>query len=175
MSASARAPKTIEELHVALRLRHRADAEELIKIDTVKEIFRKYSNRCLSSGSTKLQLPDWKDVDEYLLEVRTSWPVRKMGKTVEEIATQDCSNKPYDLLFHASLFALRIMTFFGSDEGHKYDIILEERRVKCPQDVQYDRCIRIMDLLGFLVNQDREMKREREAKKEQEMKEGNWI
>ncbi|KAI1106383.1 hypothetical protein F4804DRAFT_41600 [Jackrogersella minutella] len=165
MSASAEAPKTIEDLQAVLRLKNKNNTEALVRADPVKEAFRKYSNRCLSSGSTRKQLPDWKDVDEYLLDMRMSHQVRRMGKTLKEVVSQDCMDKPYELLPHASMFALRIMVFLKSEKGEQYDIGLEKHAIRYSEDVSFDRCIRIMSLLGFLVNQNREMKRTREIKK----------
>ncbi|KAI1139906.1 hypothetical protein F5Y05DRAFT_335536 [Hypoxylon sp. FL0543] len=178
MSTSARAPKTIEELRDALRLKETREAEALVNFDPVKEAFRKYMNRCLSASSTTKQLPDWKDVDEYLLERRMSRQAREVGVELEKIVDEDCKNRPYELLPHASLFALRIMTFLKSKEGEVYDISLEDHAAGRWEDVQFDRCVRIMALLGFLVNQDR-MKKAEELSRDQEiqaiMKENNWI
>lgn len=162
-------PKTIEELQAALRLGSKSDAEALIKADPVTEAARMYLNRCLSSGSTRKQLPDWKHVDIYLQNKRMKVPVRG---TLEQEVAKDCTDKPYELLPHAGMFALRMMDFLISEKGEMYDIPLETDKIRYPRDVQFDRCIRIMDLLGFLVNQNREMKREREEKK---MKEDGWI
>ncbi|KAI0112775.1 hypothetical protein F4776DRAFT_667131 [Hypoxylon sp. NC0597] len=179
MSAPAQAPKTIDQLQASLRLQDKSKAEALIKAHPVREAFRKYMNRCLSAGSTKKQLPDWKEVDAYLLEKRMPRTGRVAGKVLEDIVAEDCVNKPYDLLPHASMFALRIMTFLKSEEGEAYDIRLEDHAVRRHGDIQFDRCKRIMKLLGFLVNQNLEMKRNRELEKDREiqgiMKENNWI
>nr|KAI1457915.1 hypothetical protein F4805DRAFT_160284 [Annulohypoxylon moriforme] len=181
MSAPTRAPKTIEQLQSALRLKDKSSAEALIKANPVTEAFRKYSNRCLSSGSTTKLLPDWKDIDDYLLDARTSRAVRRAGKTLKQVVEQDCVGKPYELVPHVSMFALRIMTFLKSQDGRAYDIPLETHAVRFSQDRQFDRCVRIMNLLGFLVNQSREKKANRaikvdsEGPKELEKPEGNWI
>ncbi|KAI1780751.1 hypothetical protein F4818DRAFT_435948 [Hypoxylon cercidicola] len=175
MSVPASAPKTIEQLQNTLRLKAKADAEALVKADHVTEAFRMYSNRCLSANSMKLLLPDWKDVDEYLMDKRTSRQVRYMGKTLEGAVTKECFDKPYGLVPHASLFALRIMTFLKSDKGEKYDIILEDRRIKHNSDLSFDRCKRIMALLGFLVHQGRERMRRLNAKRDREMRAAGYI
>ncbi|KAI1206146.1 uncharacterized protein F4807DRAFT_239132 [Annulohypoxylon truncatum] len=159
MSATDRAPKTIEQLRSALRLEDQSKAEALIQAEPVKEAYRKYANRCLSSSSTTKLLPDWKEVDEYLIELR----MRLGGKTLEEVVEQKCNEQRYELKPHVALFALRIMTFFKSEEGEVYDNPLELHRVRIKEDVSFDRCVRIMNLLGFLVNQNRERQAERAA------------
>ncbi|KAI0843611.1 hypothetical protein F5Y06DRAFT_291527 [Hypoxylon sp. FL0890] len=177
MSASAQAPKTIDELQAVLRLKEKSQAEALINADPVKEAFRMYMNRCLSASSARRQLPDWKDVDEYLLDKRMSAQARQMGRKLDEIVVEECKNKPYDLLPHATMFALRTMTFLKSQEGEVYDISLDRPTGRW-EYVSFDRCKRIMSLLGFLVNQDRDMKA-KELRKDQEMqaemKKNNWI
>ncbi|KAI1412310.1 hypothetical protein F5Y13DRAFT_45920 [Hypoxylon sp. FL1857] len=176
MSTSTQSPKTMMELQAALRLKYKSDAEALIKAEPVKEAFRKYMNRCLSSGSTTKQLPDWKDVHEHLMVSR---PARGIDKTLNEIIEQQCTDNPYELMPHVSMFALRIMEFIKSAEGEVFDISLEDHPTRRPGDVQFDRCRRIMDLLAFLVNQHREMKKKNtETKREpqiQEKPKGNWI
>ncbi|OTA88613.1 hypothetical protein M434DRAFT_122309 [Hypoxylon sp. CO27-5] len=179
MSAPAQAPKTMDQLQAALRLKDKSKAEALLKAHPVKEAFRKYMNRCLSSDSTKRELPDWKKVDEYLLDKRMSASARGAGKVMKEIVAKECMDKAYDPLPHASMFALRIMTFLKSEEGEAYDISLENHSIWHHREVQFDRCKRIMNLLGFLVNQNREMKRNRELKRDRQiqekMRENNWI
>ncbi|KAI0880102.1 uncharacterized protein GGS22DRAFT_99835 [Annulohypoxylon maeteangense] len=169
MSATAKAPKTIEQLQAALRLKDKSSAEALIKANAVTEAFRKYSNRCLSSGSTIKLLPDWKDVDGYVHDMHMSRAVRRAGKTLKQVVEQDCLAKPYELIPHAAMFALRIMTFLKSKDGEIYDVPLKDNARRSFQDLQFDRCVRIMNLLGFLVNQNRERKANRAVK------EGNWI
>ncbi|KAI2467465.1 hypothetical protein F4781DRAFT_308916 [Annulohypoxylon bovei var. microspora] len=171
MSASTRAPKTIEALRSALRLKDKNSIEALVTATPVTEAFRKYSNRCLSSGSTTKLLPDWKDVDEYLHDKRMSRGLRRKGKTLEEAVDQDCVDKPYELVPHASMFALRIMTFLKSERGEAYDISLEDHAIKHSEDPQFDRCVRIMHLLGFLVNQNRERRGNRVIKVDREGRE----
>ncbi|KAI1400717.1 hypothetical protein F4819DRAFT_359377 [Hypoxylon fuscum] len=175
MSVPGRAPRTIGELQAALRLKDETGAEALVKAAPVKEAFRMYMNRCLSSSSTKQQLADWKDVDEYLLDQRTSRLVRRMSKTLQQVVDDDCFNKPYDLVAHASLFALRIMTFLKSDKGEMYDISLEDHAIRRYEDISFDRCRRIVSLLGYLVHQNGKAKRKAEMKMDQEMKEKGWI
>lgn len=171
MSAPARAPSTIKELQSALRLKHRSDVEALTKSDYVKETFRMYANRCLSSGAIKKELPDWKDVDEYLLEKQTSWSVRSNSQSLEQAVTEESYNNPYDLLSHAALFALRMMTFLRG-KGKKYDVSLDY--ATCPEDVLFDRYMRILNLLGFMVSQNREMKSRTESNRGS-IVEWNWI
>ncbi|OTA98798.1 hypothetical protein M426DRAFT_17069 [Hypoxylon sp. CI-4A] len=175
MATSPQHPKTIDQLQRELRLKDRLQAQSLVRADAVKEAFRKYMNRCLSAISITKQLPDWKDVDEYLQEKRTSPHVRIMGRRVEELVERDCIDSPYELLYHASLFALRIMTFLRSKTGEKYDISQNHRSIKHNTDLKFDRCVRIMNLLGFLVNQHRETMTERQRKKDRQKKETSWI
>lgn len=162
-------PKTIEELQRVLRLRHRSDAEALIKEDAVKEAASLYFNRCLSSGSTVLQL-DWRDVQEYLDEkdvsCREGWSVRR---EVEE----DCRNDPYDIKPHAAMFIIQILDFFVSEEGKVYDIPLDPEEVRCYKHHILDASLRIIDLLGFLVTRSR--KTEKEAKRKVQEGGDGWF
>ncbi|KAI2602633.1 hypothetical protein GGR54DRAFT_653714 [Hypoxylon sp. NC1633] len=162
MSAPAKAPKTIEELQIALRLKQKSDAEALVKTDDVKEAYRKYANRCLSSGSTRQELPGWDEVDQYLMDTRLSGRLGRR-QTLEDVVAEDSYNRPHELLPHASLFALRIMAFLKSRKGRQYDVGPGTRRVGADEDLQFDRCVRIMALLAFLVHQSRESKRQREV------------
>ncbi|XXG97445.1 hypothetical protein Hte_003746 [Hypoxylon texense] len=175
MSVPASAPKTIEQLQTTLRLKTKADAEALVRSGPVADAFLKYINRCLSAGASKQLLPDWKEVDEYLLEKRLLRRVRIVGKTVEEVVTKETVQKPYDLVPHAALFALRIMTFLKSDKGEKYDVIMEESKIMYQADLSFDRCRRITALLGFLVHQSREATKKLNAKRDEQMKKAGFI
>ncbi|KAI4866551.1 hypothetical protein F4820DRAFT_245869 [Hypoxylon rubiginosum] len=175
MSVPASAPKTIEQLQNTLRLKTKADAEALVRTGPVADAFLMYLNRCLSSSAIKQQLPDWKDIDEYLTEKRLLRQKRIVGKTIEEVVTKESVDKPYDLVSHAALFALRIMTFLKSDKGEKYDASLEEHRIKHDADLSFDRCKRIMALLGFLVHQSREATKKLNAKRDKEMKKAGFV
>ncbi|KAK6955677.1 hypothetical protein Daesc_003320 [Daldinia eschscholtzii] len=169
-------PDTVKDLQVALRLKSYRYAEALVKVDDVREAFRLYMNRCLAAaGSLTRELPDWKEVDGYLQQLRLSFVVRSGQKTLREVVDEDCASKPYDLVPHVSMFALRIMDFLRTAEGSRYDVGLSPEVARHPDDVQFDRCIRILHLLGFLVNQDRELKRAREAEKIRDAIGDNWI
>ncbi|KAL7624606.1 hypothetical protein AAE478_006173 [Parahypoxylon ruwenzoriense] len=158
MSSSTRtSPKTIRELQGALRL-GKADAEALVKSEAVREAFRQYMNRCLSSGSATKKLPDWKEVDDYLHDKRISTRVRRGVKSVEAAVADDCFEQPYELLPHASLFALRVMKFLKSSKGKAYDVDPDESAVMRWQEVEFDLCVRVMNLLAFLVNWNRQMR-----------------
>ncbi|KAI1653661.1 hypothetical protein F4813DRAFT_247310 [Daldinia decipiens] len=171
----ARHPETVKSLQISLRLKTHRDAEALIEVDEVKEAFRLYMNRCLVATSMTKELPNWKDVDDYLQNLRTSSAVRNKAKTLREAVEEECKSAPYELLPHVSMFALRMMSFLITARGEVYDINLDAEIAKSPEDVQFDRCIRIMHLLGFLVNHDREMRRAREAEKTRQAIGDNWI
>ncbi|KAI1652306.1 uncharacterized protein F4817DRAFT_10336 [Daldinia loculata] len=171
----ARHPETVKSLQISLRLKSRRDAEALIEVDEVKEAFRLYMNRCLTAASMNRELPDWKNVDDYLQSLRTSSVVRNKVKTLKEAVEDECKSAPYELLPHVSMFALRIMSFLTTARGEVFDVILDAEIAKGPEDIQFDRCIRIMHLLGFLVNQDRETRRAREAEKTRQAIGHNWI
>ncbi|KAI1084898.1 hypothetical protein F5B20DRAFT_591925 [Whalleya microplaca] len=152
MSApSKNTPKTMEELQKCFRLKKKADAEALIKSDYVRECFRKYKNRCMSSGSVQKVLPDWKVVDEYLQDKLATRRVRR-GKTLEECITEECYYQPYELLPHVSLFVVTVTDFLKSSKGKQFDVSLQKYS---RQDAEFDRTMRVMSLLGFLVKQDR--------------------
>ncbi|KAI0010544.1 hypothetical protein F4779DRAFT_616512 [Xylariaceae sp. FL0662B] len=135
MSAPSKAPNTIEGLQESLRLTKKADVEALLKTNDIKEAFRQYRNRCLSSGSTKKLLPDWKAVDEYLQDKLTSRPVRR-GQPLEESVAQACHSHPYELIPHVSLFVLTVTDFLTSSTGKQFDVGLAKHS---PQDAEFDR------------------------------------
>ncbi|KAI1802356.1 hypothetical protein F4811DRAFT_405510 [Daldinia bambusicola] len=169
-------PDTVKDLQISLRLKSYRNAEALVQVDDVREAARLFMNRCLGvAGSLTTELPDWKDIDSYLQYVRLSFAVRRAQKTLAEAVDEDCKAKPYDLMPHAALFCLRIMDFLKTPEGAAYDVRLDPLVVRRPEDVQFDRCIRILHLLGFFVNQHRETRRAREAEKIREAIGDNWI
>ncbi|KAI0851944.1 hypothetical protein F5Y00DRAFT_203841 [Daldinia vernicosa] len=171
----ARHPETVKSLQISLRLKTQRDAEALLEVDEVKEAFRLYMNRCLSAASMTRELPDWKHVDDYLQNLRTSSVVRSKAKTLREAVEDECKSAPYELLPHVSMFALRIMSFLVTARGEAFDVNLDAEIAKSPEDIQFDRCIRIMHLLGFLVTRDREARRAREAEKTRQAIGHNWI
>ncbi|KAI0901361.1 hypothetical protein F4806DRAFT_451994 [Annulohypoxylon nitens] len=178
MAAPPNAPKTLQELQTALRLTSKNVAGELIKAFPVTEAYRKYANRCLSSGYTNKSLPDWKDVDEYIYDLRALRPPR--GKPLRETVKWHCNNKPFELLPHAALFSLRIVEFFMSEKGARFNVCLQSHKARFPVDRNFDLCKRIMNLLGFLVNQSRARKEKmaaelEEAKIRAGKGENNWI
>ncbi|KAI6087446.1 hypothetical protein F4821DRAFT_108356 [Hypoxylon rubiginosum] len=175
MSVPTSAPKTIPQLQNTLRLKTQADAEALIKALPVENAFRMYMNRCLSAGSTKQELPDWKDVDEYLQEKRILKRVRLRGQTLEDVVAKEAFEKPYDLVRHASLFALRVKAFLKSDRGEKYDVILDKSQIRQAQDLAFDRIRRIMALLGFLVHQSRERQKELNRRRDEQMRKAGFV
>ncbi|KAI1769134.1 hypothetical protein GGR53DRAFT_474598 [Hypoxylon sp. FL1150] len=178
MSLPTSAPRTIEHLQKALRLPTQADAEALVKALPVEEAFRMYANRCLSAGSASEEaLPDWKDVDAYLLEERMRKRVRLLGhlQTLEDVVAKEAFDRPYDRVRHASLFALRVMTFLKSDEGERYDVLPEKPRIKMAQDLAFDRAVRIMALLGYLVHRGRERRRELDRRRDEQMRKEGFV
>ncbi|KAI0181732.1 hypothetical protein GGR52DRAFT_53326 [Hypoxylon sp. FL1284] len=178
MTAPASAPKTIEQLQEAFRLATRADAEALADAGPVADAFRTYANRCLSSGTVSRQLPDWKDVDGYLTNRRMSPQVRRRATattTLEAVVEADCFDAPYDLVRHASLFALRVAAFLRSDAGEKYDVLIERSRIRRSEDLSFDRCRRIVALLGFCVNRSRERVRALNQRRDREMRAAGFI
>ncbi|KAI1471696.1 uncharacterized protein F4812DRAFT_188921 [Daldinia caldariorum] len=172
----AKHPDTVKDLQISLRLKSYRNAEALVQVHDVKEAARIFMNRCLgAAGSLTKELPDWKDVDNYMQHVRLSFAVRRAQKTLAQAVDEDCKVKPYDLMPHTALFCLRIMDFLRTAEGGAYDVCLDPLVVRRREDVQFDRCIRILHLLGFFVNQHRETKRAREAEKIREAIGDNWI
>ncbi|KAI1091180.1 hypothetical protein F5B19DRAFT_287225 [Rostrohypoxylon terebratum] len=178
MTAPPSAPKTTQELQIALRLDNENSARELINAFPVTEAYRKYANRCLSSGYTNKSLPDWKDVDEYIYDLRASRAPG--GKPLREVVKEHCKNKPFELLPHATLFSLRIVEFFRSEKGIRFNMPLRSHKAQFPLDRNFDLCKRTMILLGFMVNQSRERKERRASELEEAQVragkgEKNWI
>ncbi|KAI0130709.1 hypothetical protein F4814DRAFT_140025 [Daldinia grandis] len=171
----AKHPETVKSLQISLRLKSQRDAEALVEVDEIKEAFRLYMNRCLTAASLTKELPNWKRVNDYLQHLRTWSVVRNKMKTLREAVEDECQSAPYELLPHVSMFALRVMSFLITAQGEAYDVNLDVEIAQCPEDIQLDRCIRIMHLLGFLVNRDREARRAREAEKTRQAIGHNWI
>ncbi|KAI8958196.1 hypothetical protein F5Y11DRAFT_51489 [Daldinia sp. FL1419] len=159
-------PESIKELQIALRLRRQVDAEDLLKEDAVKEAFRVFMNRCLIvSGSRAIELPNWKEVDDYLETINLSYVVRRGAKTIDSCLQERCTAQPYSLKPHVAQFYRTLSIYLTSTRGEEYDMPLEPEAPGERPKTQFDRCVRIMNLLGFLVDQSRRAREAEELRK----------
>ncbi|KAI1825425.1 hypothetical protein F4861DRAFT_538108 [Xylaria intraflava] len=147
----------VRDLQESLRLPTEADASALLGADQVRETFRLYRNRCLVSDRRgPAQLPDWKDVDEFLYELQLSAPFRRdagnAGSRLLDYVARLCRDKPFELMPHVAAFVLRVESFLRSPSGAVFDVARAGSGSEC--DVLFDRYLRIMKLLAFLVARD---------------------
>lgn len=144
-----RSPRTIDELRGRFSLRKDSHAELLLQAWPIKDAFYHYLNRCLSTQRTDpLELPEWKEVDEYLHEMLT----RPRSKPLEKHIEDQCARLPFELLPHMALFVLRAESFLQSDEGRAFDVASKKYVSRHGSELEFDRRWRCTDLLGFLVH-----------------------
>jgi hypothetical protein len=140
----AKVPDTFEDLQNSLNLAEESYARQLVKAKPVEEAFRQYHNRYLKSKATSPEkLEDWKLVDAYIYEARLR------SKTPEIYMQCVCRSEPYNGLPHIALFVWRVMQFLKSEEGKRFD--RPSTSVKMEFDRDFERCQRIVSLLGFLL------------------------
>ncbi|KAI3319145.1 hypothetical protein HD806DRAFT_539524 [Xylariaceae sp. AK1471] len=73
---------SLSDLQKSLRLPGEAEMLALLKTDQLKEAFRLYRNRCLVSQHMKaVDLPDWKEVDGWLYELKLDPELRRYLRT----------------------------------------------------------------------------------------------
>lgn len=143
----SRTPKTIDELRHRFGLTADSDAEALLNAWPIKEAFYAYLNRCLSTQRTRpLELPGWKEVDQYLVEIQARHRSKPLGQLLEK----KCMGFPFELMPHVALFVLRAEVFLQSDEGSAFDGAGVKYGAK--QDREFDRRWRCTDLLCFSVH-----------------------
>jgi hypothetical protein len=193
-SAPPKPTASLSDLQTCLRLSSEAETSALLKADEVMESFRLYRNRCLVSKRMRaLDMPDWKDVDAWLYELKTDPEVRrylrqsaststptptsksatsdeggkgeaKRGtqggvKTLENYLASICRDKPYELMPHVAMFALRVGAFLMSEKGARFDVGKGAGEGSVSKgglggEREFDRALRIMKILGFLVARD---------------------
>ncbi|RYP07514.1 hypothetical protein DL764_002443 [Monosporascus ibericus] len=147
-------PKSMGDLRARFGLKNNSDAEALLKAWPIKDAFHYYLNRCLSNQhSVVKELPEWQEVDQYLLDMRMMPQDKRRDKSLKELVEEECFNAPYQLMPHVALFVLRAESFLQSDEGIRFDIASQMYETK--QDKEFDRCWRSVDLLCFLVGRHR--------------------
>lgn len=143
-------PKTRAELETALRL-SAADTSALLSEDRVRTAYRKYRRRIPPSLSLSLSLstsaptsssgpalPDWKDVDAFLYQLRLSPEVRDLEKGMRltrgaalqlrlaalcrrGVEGDEADDMPL-LLPHVGLFVLRFCAFLDLERGGRFDV-----------------------------------------------------
>ncbi|RYP31243.1 hypothetical protein DL767_005872 [Monosporascus sp. MG133] len=147
-------PKSMGDLQTRFSLKDNSDAEALLKAWPIKEAFHYYLNRCLSNQHSVVEeLPEWQEVDQYLLDMRMIPRAKRRDRSLKEVVEEECFNAPYQLMPHVALFVLRAESFLQSDEGTRFDIASQMYDTK--QDKEFDRRWRSMDLLCFLVGRHR--------------------
>ncbi|RYP50985.1 hypothetical protein DL768_003569 [Monosporascus sp. mg162] len=147
-------PKSMGDLRDRFGLKDSSDAEALLKAWPIKEAFHYYLNRCLSNQhSVVKELPEWQDVDQYLLDMRMMPRAKRRDRSLKELVEEECFNAPYQLMPHVALFVLRAESFLRSDEGTRFDIV--SQMYDAEQDKEFDRRWRSIDLLCFLVGRHR--------------------
>ncbi|RYP91207.1 hypothetical protein DL770_002684 [Monosporascus sp. CRB-9-2] len=147
-------PMSMGDLRARFGLKDNSDAEALLKAWPIKEAFHYYLNRCLSNQHSVVQeLPEWQEVDQYLLDMRMMLRAKRRDRSLKELVEQECFNAPYQLMPHVALFVLRAEIFLQSDEGTRFDIASQMYDTK--QDKEFDRRWRGIDLLCFLVGRHR--------------------
>ncbi len=149
-----KALETMEELRDCFGLREISKAEALIKAWPIKEAFHYYLNRCLSAERiVSEKLPEWKEVDEYLLEKKMT-PLKTRGeKSTQRLVEEACSSSPFEPMPHVALFVLRAESFLQTGEGGVFDIA--SKKYDNREHREFDRRQRSMDLLSFLVRRYR--------------------
>ncbi|RYP63419.1 hypothetical protein DL769_006958 [Monosporascus sp. CRB-8-3] len=147
-------PKSMGDLRARFGLKDNSDAEALLKAWPIKEAFHYYLNRCLSNQRTVIkELPEWQEVDQYLLDMRMMPRAKRKDRSLEELVEEECFNAPYQLMPHVALFVLRAESFLQSDEGTRFEIA--SRKYDTKQEKEFDRRWRSIDLLYFLVGRHR--------------------
>ncbi|KAI2642165.1 hypothetical protein GGS21DRAFT_293059 [Xylaria nigripes] len=155
-------PRTIVELGEALRLESSGEVQAFLDAGAVREAYRIYRNRCLvSSQHGASELPDWKDVDEYVYEMQMTaefrqWHAGKRSLRITEALVEyvemTCREKPYELKPHVVGFVLRIDAFWSTPLGARFNSPGGGDGSR--REAEFDRYIRIMKLMRFMVQRD---------------------
>ncbi|KAI1328140.1 hypothetical protein F5Y16DRAFT_420273 [Xylariaceae sp. FL0255] len=156
--------QVLEDLTTDLTLHDNSETLTLLRHPEVKELFRHFSNRCLSPGHLSIaKLPDWKDVDEHIYKISLSSVFRQqlLANTGGQLRTLDTSIKthqqthkllethferqaydlPYEYLPHVCLFVLRLTRFFETGEDGQRCFVYEPQNAitgKEPEPVLRD-------------------------------------